>query len=122
MSPSNTTFTKAWTAVKRHAKEHHQSVNAAYASYYGTTGAPLPISNTNSPAAKSPAASVTAAPASVSETPRSSVDKAWSKVKKHVKEHHRSVNAAHAAYYGTSPAQTPNSSVESSPRVSVDRH
>ncbi|ETS73789.1 hypothetical protein PFICI_14735 [Pestalotiopsis fici W106-1] len=119
MSPSNTTFTKAWTAVKRHAKEHHQSVNAAYASYYGTTGAPLPVSNTNTPtAAKSPAASTTSA----AESPRSSVDKAWGKVKKHVKEHHRSVTAAHAAYYGTSPAQTPTSSVESSPRVSVDRH
>ncbi|KAI4595695.1 hypothetical protein KJ359_006685 [Pestalotiopsis sp. 9143b] len=119
-SSSNASFTKAWAAVKRHAKEHHQSVNAAYANYYGTTGAPLPISNTNTPvAARSVPASSSSSAASAAPH-RSSVDKAWSKVKKAAKEHHRSVTAAHSAYYGT--AQSPSSSVESSPRVSVDRH
>ncbi|PSN74697.1 hypothetical protein BS50DRAFT_627978 [Corynespora cassiicola Philippines] len=32
-SPS--TAKKAWNAVKKHAIEHHKSVNAAYATYYG---------------------------------------------------------------------------------------
>lgn len=26
---------QAWQFVKKHAKEHHRSVNAAYATYYG---------------------------------------------------------------------------------------
>lgn len=34
-STAPSTFKKAVKAVKQHAKEHHASVNAAYASYYG---------------------------------------------------------------------------------------
>jgi hypothetical protein len=26
---------RVWQAIKKHAKEHHESVNAAYATYYG---------------------------------------------------------------------------------------
>ncbi|KAF2187342.1 hypothetical protein K469DRAFT_112305 [Zopfia rhizophila CBS 207.26] len=33
--PKTNLARKTWEAVKKHAKEHHQSVNAAYAVYYG---------------------------------------------------------------------------------------
>ncbi|KAI1843121.1 hypothetical protein JX266_010648 [Neoarthrinium moseri] len=118
MSPSSTSFTKtaqdAWAAVKRHAKEHHESTNAAYAAYYGAVMTPTTVA---------PAPSRRPSSTASSEPRRSSVDKAWSKVKKHAREHHQGVTAAYTTYYGigTSRTQTPASSTENSPRVSVDR-
>ena len=31
-----------WVAIKRHAKEHHEGVNAAYSAYYGSLDARRP--------------------------------------------------------------------------------
>jgi hypothetical protein len=33
--PSTSKANKLWTSIKRHVKEHHESVNAVYANYYG---------------------------------------------------------------------------------------
>ncbi|KAH6653195.1 hypothetical protein BKA67DRAFT_536889 [Truncatella angustata] len=113
MSPSNNSLKDAWAAVKRHAKEHHDSVNSAYAAYYGAPVQPL----VHTPRARAVSPEVS------SEPRRSSVDKTWSKVKKHVKEHNQSVNAAYTSYYGinTSRTNTPGTSAQASPRVSIDR-
>ncbi|KAK7179880.1 hypothetical protein DPSP01_004205 [Paraphaeosphaeria sporulosa] len=46
MTPSKTR--QAWEFVKRHAKEHHESVNAAYAVYYGQ-GSLRPTSSCRKP-------------------------------------------------------------------------
>jgi hypothetical protein len=44
ITPSSTSITAPscrgkthgiWTCIKRHAKEHHEATNAAYATYYG---------------------------------------------------------------------------------------
>lgn len=34
-TPSKSKVSAIWGAIKRHAKEHHESVNAAYSVYYG---------------------------------------------------------------------------------------
>ncbi|KAK9771622.1 hypothetical protein SCAR479_11693 [Seiridium cardinale] len=113
MPSSTAPLSSAWAAIKRHAKEHHDSVNAAYTTYYGINTAPQePV----------PTSSSSPSPAPVETAHRSSVDKAWSKVKKHAKEHHDSVNAAYTTYYGiaTPRVHSPASSVETTPRVSAD--
>ncbi|KAF2686313.1 hypothetical protein K458DRAFT_387321 [Lentithecium fluviatile CBS 122367] len=38
---------KLWTAIKKHAKEHHESVNAAYATYYGVGAMQRPLPSQN---------------------------------------------------------------------------
>jgi hypothetical protein len=93
-------MSKAWKAVKRHAKEHHESVNGAYAIYYGGAGAATAPSV--APVKSLPKESFETDRTAVSQETVSSAKKAWQGVKKHAKEHHASVSAAHATYYGGS--------------------
>jgi hypothetical protein len=96
---STSSMNKAWKAVKRHAKEHHESVNGAYAAYYGAGSSTVP---SVAPVKSLPKESFETDRTAVSEDTVSSVKKVWQGVKKHAKEHHDSVNAAHATYYGGS--------------------
>lgn len=41
-STSKSKVSTIWGAIKRHAKEHHEGVNAAYAAYYGAPDARRP--------------------------------------------------------------------------------
>ncbi|KAF2749103.1 hypothetical protein M011DRAFT_399603 [Sporormia fimetaria CBS 119925] len=98
-SSSSSRASDAWKAVKKAAREHHDSVNAAYGAVYS--------------AGTSRAGSVRPTPAG---SPRISMEQerelaklhrgtgksAWEKVKTRAKDHHRSVNAAYAVHYGGS--------------------
>jgi hypothetical protein len=96
-------MSKAWKAVKKHAKEHHESVNGAYATYYGagTSAAPL----VTLPVKYVPKESFETERTAVNKESVSNAKKAWQAVKKHAKEHHASVNAAYGTYYGGSPVR-----------------
>jgi hypothetical protein len=98
---STSSMSKAWKAVKKHAKEHHESVNGAYATYYGagTSAAPL----VTLPVKYVPKESFETERTAVNKESVSNAKKAWQAVKKHAKEHHASVNAAYGTYYGGSP-------------------
>jgi hypothetical protein len=74
------------------AKDHHESVNAAYASYY-TGGRSSYISPRPSLDSQNSQKS------SSSQTSTSGMSKAWQSVKKAAKEHHQSVNATYETYY-----------------------
>jgi hypothetical protein len=101
MSTSSSPFKKFTAAVKA----HHQSVNAAYATYY--SGGTSPRSSSSEPASAS-----SSRQNSMSST-TSSLGKAWNKIK----EHHEGMNGAFAAYYGGSrrpqePWKSPRSSID----------
>ncbi|KAJ4247839.1 hypothetical protein NW762_013048 [Fusarium torreyae] len=103
---------KVWAAVVRHAKEHHDSVNAAFITYY-----PQPLS---APASSSlyPSSATAPPPSTASSSPRcsfekpepivitsakssrSSLGKAWDGVKQHIKAQNQTVKAARRASYG----------------------
>ncbi|KAF2190621.1 hypothetical protein K469DRAFT_721525 [Zopfia rhizophila CBS 207.26] len=83
----------AWKSLAKHAKAHHESVNAAYSVYYGGG---VSASSSTRPSFES-ARSTSSVD---SAKPESNMNKAWKAVKKHAKEHHESVNAAYGAYYG----------------------
>ena len=36
-APSTASRPSTWSRIKQHAREHHESVNSAYALYYGST-------------------------------------------------------------------------------------
>ncbi|KAH7122320.1 hypothetical protein B0J11DRAFT_335676 [Dendryphion nanum] len=95
------------------AKAHHESVNAAYTTYYGAGSYPAP----SQPTSRRPSAEMTLTD---SKSP-SAASKAWKSLKKHAKEHHESMNAAYGAYYGSgapSLAASRNTSAATSPRHS----
>jgi hypothetical protein len=108
---NNTTSSKksnsTWYSIKKAAHEHHESLNSAYAVYYGA-GAASRGSSATSSAVQSPRGSLEEAeqamisgkPGQENQKKERGVSKAWEKVKKAAKEHHESVNAAHRAYYG----------------------
>ncbi|KAK8068799.1 hypothetical protein PG994_005415 [Apiospora phragmitis] len=92
-----------WSTIKRAAKEHHQSVNAAYSTFYGMGTAGLPpnsqsSSRTNS-AAASPATSQAASPHA---SPRTSAEH---KKRAAVRAHHESLSASVWGLYGASNAR-----------------
>ena len=95
MSPS--TSPSLFKSLAHAAKAHHESVNAAFTTFYGqgmnntptTTPAPTP--------ADTPRASIDSERSVKSE---SGLRKSWEKVRKAAKEHHESVNGAYEAYYG----------------------
>jgi hypothetical protein len=100
---------KVWAAIVRHAKEHHESVNAAVDAYYPSPSPrSSPVSSARSPSVVSfSTASSSSSPRQSFEKPhrpepsarRSSLEKLWHGVKKHARDHHESVSAAYATYY-----------------------
>jgi hypothetical protein len=98
-SERSSSVSKAWQSVKKAAKEHHESVNAAYATYYSGGVSPSPSKNNS--AVATPRASVESVRNEQEvQKEESGMGKAWGKVKQAAKEHHRSVNAAYGTYYG----------------------
>ncbi|KAK7932546.1 hypothetical protein PG985_003258 [Apiospora marii] len=88
-----------WSTIKRAAKEHHQSVNAAYSTFYGmgTTGITSQNSSRASSAATTPAASQAASPHA---SPRTSAEHS-----KRTRAHQQSLNASVWGLYGASEAR-----------------
>lgn len=96
-----------------HAKAHHESLNAAYSTYYSPGASACTsteVSRNNSVAMPTQAER------------RSSSDSSMSKAWKAVKKHHRDMNAAYSSYYApgfaSSPSGSRGSSVTSTPRHS----
>jgi hypothetical protein len=94
-SQSDRNITKAWKALKK----HHQEMNQAYSVFYGSPASSRNNSATNS-AATSPKASFEAQRAQNEELAPRNIEKVWKAIKNKAVEHHRSVNAASAAFYG----------------------
>lgn len=117
-----------YTPLLQKVKAHHQSVNAAYATYYGagttlTSTATTPSPSQQPSARPSMDSTRTRSTTSTSST-TSTVNKAWSTIKKAAREHHESVNAAYEVYYGqtirTSSSAAPARSLSTASTVSGD--
>jgi hypothetical protein len=102
-STSTSRTKKAWTALKRHAKEHHESVNAAYSLYYGQgnihmarrTGAVEIIGYSGNSNVKV----MEEGHRMDRDREESTAKKAWKKVKTKAKLRHQGNDAAFEAYY-----------------------
>ncbi|KAK8045540.1 hypothetical protein PG993_005564 [Apiospora rasikravindrae] len=88
-----------WSTIKRAAKEHHQSVNSAYSTFYGmgTAGISSQSSSRTNSARTTPATSQAASPHA---SPRSSAEH-----NKRTRAHHESLNASVWGLYGASNAR-----------------
>lgn len=79
----------AWSAVKRHAREHHEGVNGAYDAYYGQGVRTLSSSSSaGSRSEDEEKASL-----------RAAAREAWQAVARRAAEHHASVSGAHELLY-----------------------
>ncbi|ORY11634.1 hypothetical protein BCR34DRAFT_601238 [Clohesyomyces aquaticus] len=89
-------------SLTKSLKAHHESVNAAYQTYYGV---PQMIANSPSASASSTPRSSLESNSSASQTQKGqesvkSGNGVWGKVKKAARDHQRSVDQAYAVYYG----------------------
>ena len=87
---SSTSFRAALGSLSETVKSHHNSVQAAYETYYGQGAAS---------SRPTPDASRSASASSIPKQPAASPS-TWQKVKKAAKEHHEAVNSAYELYYG----------------------
>lgn len=98
------------------AKAHHESLNAAFSTYY----APGSNHATPSPSTDISRSSSIAKPSSTTSSKKAptNASKAWAAIKKH----HREMNEAYQIFYspGVSAASSRNTSAASSPRHSAD--
>lgn len=117
--PSN-----AFARFAQKVKEHHDSVNAAYTTYYGVGEPATPFtSGTPSTSARPSARPSMESQRSTSSTEArrpSSANKAWQKVKKAAKDHHQSVNEAYATLYAPGATTPVLNSRTSSARPSAE--
>lgn len=129
-------FSASLKSVSKALKAHHESVNAAYATYYGThsnVATPMmsPRASIDGTTILPQTTSTTAAPVTPHNTAiethksESKAKKAWEKALKLAKEHHDSVNAAANAYWGAgvntrSRVGSNDSSIAATPRASFE--
>lgn len=92
----SSSVSKAFKSVGQRLSQHHRDVTAAYEAYYGSMAAPK--THFQYAPRKSQESEITYVD---NEAGAEKKNGTWQKVRQHAKEHHRSVNAAYALYYGT---------------------
>ncbi|KAJ4297692.1 hypothetical protein N0V90_005587 [Kalmusia sp. IMI 367209] len=91
-SSTSSNLSKTWKSIKKAAKEHHEGMNDAFATYYG--------GGRRSMNAPSPRGSVSEEEEAHVGLVEGEKEGLGSMAARKVKEHHRSVNAAYRTYYG----------------------
>ncbi|KAH7359872.1 hypothetical protein BKA66DRAFT_537211 [Pyrenochaeta sp. MPI-SDFR-AT-0127] len=99
------------SSVAAHAKAHHESLNAAYSTYYSPNSSAAPS------AQPSRNNSITMPQEEQKKGP-TNASKAWNAIKKH----HQEMNEAYSVYYspGVSTTSSRASSAASTPRASIE--